>query len=709
MSDSQPVRAPMSTGKRAAWAALWLALAIPAFYQVGLLATAIYGRLTYPFDLEWMEGGMLDHALRIQQGAGIYVPPSIDFIPYLYTPLYPSLLALLGNAVGLSYTLGRAISVLALVGIAAVAVASISGARFEHARRAPALAGAALAMGLFAAIYPFVEGWMDLVRADTLFLFIATAGVAACARWAAIGDGRQAHVRVGVAAAILVLAFFTKQTGIFYVALGGGVVLVTAWRRTFVFVGVAGVLGLGLTGLLNWISDGWFWIYVSKIHRAHDFSWDRFEQSFGKILWHFPAMTIVVAVTLVVVVAAWARAKRLPPQARPFVLWTAAYAVSTVVGAVGWGTEWAFWNAYMPAFLHGALAAGAALPALAASARVLVPEGADGRDAWRERAAVIAPVLAALALGVTLLRAGWDPAKFVPNDGDVEAGNKLIADIRAIDGEVWVPSHPWYAVLAGKAPHVHRMGIKDVTDREPKPVRGLESALRDHAFAAIVFDAPDLTVEQQPELVGVRELIKQTYRVEVKLETDEQPRSFTGARVRPDAIWVPAVPATPPPGARALFDFEQPTWEGWTRSGGAWGRGPVNEVVGAVIAGATGKRFASSAAGDAASAPDAPGATGRVSSPPFVVHGARITMKLGGAVDPKLRVELHAVATDGEAPAPPAPLRTASVPLPGGPLLHSVAWDVHDLDGQTVQLVLVDDSESKGGYLVVDDVWMWDR
>jgi hypothetical protein len=26
-----------------------------------------------------------------------------------------------------------------------------------------------------------------------------------------------------------------------------------------------------------------------------------------------------------------------------------------------------------------------------------------------------------------------------------------------------------------------------------------------------------------------------------------------------------------------------------------------------------------------------------------------------------------------------------------------------------VRLVLVDDSDSHGGYLVVDDVWMWDR
>ena len=69
-----------------------------------------------------MEGGLLHHAERIRDGQGIYVAPSMDFIPYLYTPLYPALLAGLDGVfgVGLSYTVGRAVSVLALIGIGVV-------------------------------------------------------------------------------------------------------------------------------------------------------------------------------------------------------------------------------------------------------------------------------------------------------------------------------------------------------------------------------------------------------------------------------------------------------------------------------------------------------------------------------------------------------------------------------------------------------------
>src|SRR5688572_21865114 len=89
---------------------LWLIAAAPGLYQVALLAVTVARRLLFPYDLEWMEGGMLNHALRLAEGQPIYAPPSIDFVPYLYTPLYPALLAWLGKVFGLTYQLGRAVS-----------------------------------------------------------------------------------------------------------------------------------------------------------------------------------------------------------------------------------------------------------------------------------------------------------------------------------------------------------------------------------------------------------------------------------------------------------------------------------------------------------------------------------------------------------------------------------------------------------------------
>lgn len=524
----------------AAQLVLWTALALPALYQIALLVEAVAGRVAYPYDLEWMEGGMLHHALRIRLGQGIYVPPSADFIPYLYTPLYPTLLALFGGASGPSYLLGRAVSAAGLVGIAGTALASLLGVPQRPV--GAALTGTALALGLFAACYPFVEGWYDLVRADTLFLFMVTAGIAGLPYWARSDDGIVGHGKVAAGAALMALAFFCKQTGIFYVGLGGAIVLVVNWRRAPTYIAMTGALGLGGSWVLDRATRGWFWIYVSEVHRAHDFNMDRFYASFRYILWHFPPASVVIAATLVLVaVTAWRRG--VPAAARPFLLWTITYAVSTVVGAVGWGTEFAHFNAYMPALLHGALAAGAAVPAAHACARAL---WADRRGAGA--AATVFAIAAAAPLAAACALARWEPRRFIPSDADVAAGDRLIRRIRALDGEVWIPSHPWYAQLAGKVPRVHRMGIKDVTTRQTRTVEGLDQALRQQRFAAIVLDNRDAFLEL-PALA-------QHYHRAVPLPDDEKPRLYTGAGnaqsgnlLVPDAIWLPNPPPPAPPPA----------------------------------------------------------------------------------------------------------------------------------------------------------------
>lgn len=675
--------------RRAIELTAWALLALPALYQLVLMITALVGRVAYPYDLEWMEGGMLHHALRLQTGDGLYHEPSIEFIPYLYTPLYPALLALLGEVFGLTYTLGRVISDLSLLGIAVVACISLCSPRSRHAALLPALVGVVLALGLFAAVYPFVEGWYDIVRADTFFLFLVTAGLVAAFHWSDQGTGINGHARVAAVGAILAFAFFAKQTGIIYVALGGAIVLVLAWRRLPTYIAAAGVVGLGGSGVMNLTSDGWFWTYIRKIHAAHDFNMDRFWKSYGNILWHFRALTIVVAVTLVVVGYTWLRRPRegcrreLPRQVRPFLLWTATFVVSTVIGAVGWGTEFAHFNAYMPAFLHGALAAGAAIPALAACAGILWA-------ARRHSTLVVHGVAgaAALALALTCWHWRWQPRRFIPTQTDVAAGDRLIKRIKALDGEVWMPSHPWYLALAGKQPHVHRMGIKDVTWRQNRTVVGLDKALETQRFSAIVFDNRDLFLELPK--------IRQYYRPALELPANERPRVYTGAQIVPDSIWLPSRPAKPPEGARVVFDFEMASWAGWTKAGSAWGTGPVTQALPGqgLVFGASGQRFADSMHGGDV-------ATGRLTSPTFPLDGARLTMQVGGGTDAtKLRIELW---VEGQIVA------SSGAPSLGGDTLREVSWDISAQRGKFATLVFVDDATTADGHIVVDDVWIWDE
>ena len=115
---------------------------VPALVQLGWHLRLFAGRVGFPLDLEWMEGGMLVHAQRIAAGQGIYVKPSLEFIPYLYTPLYPALLALLSFVFPLGYLLGRVVSLLAFFAALVLLVALVVGEARSLARSRRLLAGA---------------------------------------------------------------------------------------------------------------------------------------------------------------------------------------------------------------------------------------------------------------------------------------------------------------------------------------------------------------------------------------------------------------------------------------------------------------------------------------------------------------------------------------------------------------------------------------
>ncbi len=667
-------------------ASFWAVLAAPGVWQVGLLIWAVAARFPYPYDLEWMEGGVLHGAARIASGDGIYGPPSVDYISFLYTPLYPGFLALLGSIFGLSYQLGRAVSIASLLGLGVLAV--VNATAWSPKQRGAAVAGALLGLGLFSAAYPFMEGWYDLVRADTLFLFIATGGLVALSRWARAEQGFRGHRLVATAGVILGLSFFAKQTGVLYALAGGPIILAMNWRRAPTYVAAVGLTGLGGAALLQRTTGGWFWVYAFKIHQAHDWNKDRFWKSFSLILLHFRWATAIIVVGLCVVLATAIVRRRVPGPAKALLLWAYVYAVSTLVGAIGWGTEFAHYNAYMPAFLHGAMAAGLAVPAVLACGELLLSGERELPYAVRDRnraLAHLATAAVAIGLGVQLYSARWNPRPFIPTARDRAAGDELIATIRALPGHVWVPSHPWYAHLAGKPMYVHRMGVKDVTARKPRPVMGLEEALRGREFSAIVFDNRDLFLEVPA--------INLYYRPDDLVPRTARPRLFTGAKIVPDSIWVPAGHAALPPGWRVLFDFEDGSFAGWTVFGSAWGTTPERkEVAGqGMVRRFGGRLFATSFHGG-------DGRTGTLLSAPFTIDADTIMMRLGGGADDSgLRVELR---IDGK------PVRTATPPGPPSERFSDVRWNVADLVGQTATIALVDESQQSWGHLNVDEIWI---
>ncbi len=657
----------------------WLVLAIPGIYQLWLLIYTVGSRVLYPYDLEWMEGGLLTHAARISDGLGIYVEPSADFIPYLYTPLYPGLVAALGSVFGITYALGRIISLLSIAGILALATYAIV-VDADKRDRGLAWLGAVMAAGFIAATYPWLEGWYDLVRADSLFLAMVIGGLVGVRRWARAGEGWSGHARIGAAAALLGLSFFCKQTGFLFVATGGFVLLALNWRRLPIYIAVAGVIGLGGTALLNRTTGGWFWTYAFEVHQAHDFHMPRFWKSFENIFDQFPMMTAVIFAALSCVVTTSVIDRKLPRSASGLLMWSFVFGVSCVVGAVGWGTQWAHFNAYMPAMVTGAIACGAALPALAGCV-----------DSWRGRPSFLprgVAFVAAAAMAAQLVASRWNPHEWIPRDADRAAGDRLIAHLASIEGDIYAPYHPWYGKLAGKRTWVHRMGVADVTYGNKWKVARLSEMMRARYWSAILLDSRP----PRQEVPGLR-----AFYIADILPVGAEPRVYTGAGRRfgagpilvPRSLWVPK------DRVRVVFDF-QTSYGNWKRTGTAWGRapvaGPLRQFKQGRVSGSHYKFADSMHGGDKA--------TGTLESPPFSIDGKRLSFRISGGADPEaLRVEL---IVDGSV------VHAASSPE-NDESMRKITWDVTALAGKQATIRLVDEATGSWGHLSVDEIWLWKR
>lgn len=606
------------------------------------------GRIGFPLDLEWMEGGMLVHAQRIAAGQPIYAPPSLDFIPFLYTPLYPAVVALASKVFPLGYVLGRVLSLLAFAAAVSLLVAAAvrEGAGAIKQWALPVLIAVAGA-GAVVAGFAFSGAFYDLARSDSLLLLLEAAALYA----AAFGCSRGSGVWAGV---FIALGFFTKQTAsVIGLSIGVGL-LIANWRRAVAYGAAATlVLGAGILWLTK-ASSGWFWTYVFKLHQSHAFTRKLAFVDTPRALWEHQS-PLFIALALATIGLALGRQLRRSDA----ILWAAAIG-GFVATCVGFGTQWAFDNAYIPAVYFPAFA-GAVL-----GARLLV----HAATALRPGAVVLAG-LWAVAFGVHAFRTGRpDVARFVPQASDHLAAARFLDQLRALPGDGFVPFHPFYSALAGKRVFVHRMGVLDVGAALGRPA-GLDQAIAERRFPFVILDW-----KSQP---GEWPLLESRYHVVHEFrEGVDAARMFSGAQTWPVALMTPTHdPAPLPAGGVRLADFESGQWNGWTATGDAFGPTPAPTPPGLF------GHFAVDSTRFGA------GARGALRSPEFTIGHAHLRFTLSGPRDPALRVLL----LDGQ--------ETAFEVSPTGGA-GDVEWNVGPLAGRKVVLVIEDRSPTGG--LAVDEI-----
>jgi hypothetical protein len=229
-----------------------------AVYLIVVVAATFAARLFYPFDLEWMEGGMLTHAWRLAHGEQLYVVPSAEFIPFIYPPGYPALLAWLSSWFELDYPLGRSVSIVGTILSTASVFFTIRLASNHRSSWRYGLIGAAVWVGTYGATGAF----MDIVRPDSLGV-----GLLACAIGFSFSKRPWAPLLAGL---FIFLAFTVKHN---LAAFGLPLLIGLAWRggrsTAFRFALTSVVPALVFVFWMQVRSEGRFLSYLLGVPSSH--------------------------------------------------------------------------------------------------------------------------------------------------------------------------------------------------------------------------------------------------------------------------------------------------------------------------------------------------------------------------------------------------------------------------------------------------------
>ena len=443
-----------------------------AALPVVLSLLAVPRRILAPFDLEWLEGGMVLHAERLARGEPLYLAPSVDWTPFLYPPGFPAVVAVVTRLTGADALLvGRLVSLLSTLGSAGVLAALV-----RRRGGGPAALWAGLA---FLGTYALSGFWFDLCRVDALAHLLFVAGAALLLGGEAGPRPTAGRGLLDLVAGLLVAAsLLTKQTGLAAAAaLIPAIGMQARWRALLFATGLAGGTIIPVL-LLQSATEGWFWTYVVTVPAAHPVPWSRAVAACGELARSLPVAAVVLA--LIPFVPRSLVTRILPGTSTPSGRWRInpwlLPGLATLATCV-WARAHA--GSYDNVFLGAHWFAILALAFLWGRCFAL-PLAADLARAVR--------TLAAAALGLQALLCLYDPRPVTPARDAAERHEALRLLLSRAPGEIFFPDRPLLAARAGTGHHAHGMALSDLRRAAlaGAPAPDLEALWATRRFAAVV-------------------------------------------------------------------------------------------------------------------------------------------------------------------------------------------------------------------------------
>ncbi len=416
----------MTSLARALRAVLWLL----SLAGIGSFLFVTLRRIGYPLELDYIEGVILDHVVRLSEGKPIYVEPSLEFIPLAYMPLFTTVSSWLARAFGPDFWQPRLVLLLSSLGVAALAFLVV---RRETRSTTHALAGAAIYLfGLGIA-----GGHYDVARPDSFMLFLAMAGLTVL---------RLTTSARGAAAAGLLLAtaFFAKQHAAWLALAALAHVAVNDRKRLLPFaVAVVGGCAGGYALLSAWLGP-WFTFYTWDVPTGwSQVSPGRLQTYLGdRLVGTMGPLAFAAVLSLFVLERPWHG---------PAGLWTWTGLGALCTGVMATLDPGSFQHTFIPTIVALAVAGPIFVDRLSrrmADTGFLPPARAEA--------------LGTLLLCLQFLPLVYDVGEQAPRPRAREAREAFVRRLREIPGPVLVLYHGFYGWLAGKGTTFHHLALVDL-------------------------------------------------------------------------------------------------------------------------------------------------------------------------------------------------------------------------------------------------------
>lgn len=477
-------------------------LLIGASYYVFVYLILVFFRIRYPFELEWMEGTCVDHVMRVLSGQQLYVKPSLEFIPYIYTPFYFYLSAALSKIIGTGFMPLRLVSFVSSLGCFFVIFSIVK-------RETQSVYWGIVSACLFAATFRISGAWFDIARVDSLFLFFLLLAVYVVRFYSSAPS-------LVLAGALISLSFFTKQTALLSAILLMIYLLAFKRNNVFYFIGTVFVLIGGGILFFNNIHQGYFNYYIFYLPTHHGLIREMLVDFWTKDI----LLPSFIACGFAVFYFVW----RATVLDRDIVCMYMALFAGMILGSwVSRLHEGGYDNVLFPAYAIISILFGLGAHSLIEAVNV---------SFVNRRGVILRIVYSVCVLQFCFLF--YNPVKQIPTSKDLKAGKKLLGMISHIKGDVFIPFHGYLGVLAGKKSNTHEMALEDIlrTNNESDPnkerlIAQIKEAIRTQRFSAIILDTRDWH--------GIE---KYCPREEKIFEDDGVFWTVTGFRTRPDWIFL---------------------------------------------------------------------------------------------------------------------------------------------------------------------------